>query len=420
VILARALGPEGRGVYAVAVLMPAVISLLLQLGIGPANVYYFSKELIHPDELIAHSIALSILLGVVFFLLIFAYAEISRTTQLLGIGTQYALVACVALPFVLLTVCLMGVLQGAQRFVHFNALLLSQYALPALALVIAMLIHRSTLSAVTAYTASTALTAGVALYAVAPLPRTFVRLRRSTLRQLLRFGLISYLGTVTSFVNYRFDVFIVNLFVGARQVGLYSVGTGLAEIVWYISNAASIVLAPRVAAADRAQADRITESVGRVVAFSTLVGAAVLAAAAPFIVVAFFGAAFAESVWAVWFLLPGIVTYAVGRILSMYLLGRNKLKIDLLAASIGMAVTLVLDFVLIPRFGFRGAAVASSIAYTCAMAVDLVWVTRNSSITLRALLIPRREDARIIWARVRSAGLPGLVGIGRPPKESVS
>ncbi len=414
IILARALGPEGRGIYAVAVLIPAVISLLVQLGIGPANVYYLSKGLIDPDELVAHSIALALLLGIVFFLLVIGYVEVSKTAQFLGIASQYALVACLALPFVLLTVFLMGILQGAQRFVHFNLLLLSQYALPAVALVVALLLHRSTLSAVASYTASTALTAGVALYCVAPLPRAFVRMRRRTLRSLLRFGLISYLSTVTSFVNYRFDVFIVNFFAGARQVGLYSVGTGLAEIVWYISNAASIVLAPRAAAAEREEADRLTESVGRVVAFTTLVAAGLLALAAPLIVVVFFGTAFAESVWAVWLLLPGIVTFAVGRILSMYLLGRNKLTIDLLAASTGTVVTIALDLVLIPRFGFRGAAVASSIAYTCAMLVNLVWVTRNSSISLRALLIPRRHDARVIWTRIKAAGLPGLIGIGRP------
>ena len=130
VILARALGPEGRGVYAVAVLVPAVISLLIQLGIGSANVYYFSKGLIEQDELVAHSIALALLLGGASLAITWAYAEASRNPQLLGIGTQYVLVASIALPFVLLTAFLMGILQGAQRFVQFNILLLSQYGLP--------------------------------------------------------------------------------------------------------------------------------------------------------------------------------------------------------------------------------------------------------------------------------------------------
>jgi O-antigen/teichoic acid export membrane protein len=175
----------------------------------------------------------------------------------------------------------------------------------------------------------------------------------------------------------------------------------LAEVVWYLANAAGVVLAPKVASSDAKQGDRMTESVCRVVAALALVAAIVLAALAPFAVVLFFGAAFVESTWAVWLLLPGIVTFSVARVLSMYLLGRNQLKVDLLASACGLVVTLVLDLVLIPRFGFRGAAVASSIAYTCAMVVDLIWVTRSSTITLRRLLIPEPEDARLLWARLR-------------------
>ncbi len=119
----------------------------------------------------------------------------------------------------------------------------------------------------------------------------------------------------------------------------------------------------------------------------------------------FFGEAFAESVWAVWLLLPGIITFSVARVLSMYLLGRNQLKIDLLASACGLVVTLVLDLVLIPRFGFRGAAIASTIAYTLTMAVDLVWVTRTSSIKLSRLVVPRPADARLLWARLKETGL---------------
>ena len=66
-------------------------------------------------------------------------------------------------------------------------------------------------------------------------------------------------------------------------------------------------------------------------------------------------------------------------------------------------MTLALDFVLIPRFGFRGAAIASSIAYASAMLFNLQWVIRHSSITLPSLLIARPSDARLLWLRLRQA-----------------
>ena len=404
VLLARSLGPEGRGVYAVAVLIPALIGLALQLGLGQANVYHLSKRLLDADELIGHSFALAAVLGGAGYLAVWGYITLTGASTFAGIGTPYVLVSCLALPFTLLVIFLQGVLNGAQRYALWNSVLLTQYASPTLALAAALIFFgTSTLAAVVAWTASTAITAAVATYHAASLGRLGLRLRLASLKQLLRFGLVGYLGSLTSFVNYRFDVLLVNAFAGARQVGLYAVGTGLAEVVWYLANAAGIVLAPKVASTEREQGDRMTEAVCRVVTLLALLSGLVLAIAAPFAVVIFFGSAFAESAWAVWLLLPGIVTFSIARVLSMYLLGRDRLRVDLLASFIGLVVTLVLDLVLIPRFGFRGAAVASTIAYTCTMAVDLRWVVRNSTMSLERMLLARPDDLSLLVRRVRQA-----------------
>ncbi len=404
VILARTLGPEGRGIYAVAVLIPALISLFSQLGLQQANIYHYSKGLIDADELLGHATSLALLLGGTGFVGICLYVGFDRSAQFAGIDARYVLVSCASLPFLLLTVFLQGILNGAQLFRQFNLVLFTQYAAPTPALAFAVLAYRgSALAAVVAWTLATIVTAAVAIHGAAPLGRLWPRLSVASLRRLLRFGLVGYLTSLTSFVNYRFDILLVNFFAGTRQVGLYAVGTGLAEVVWYLANAAGIVLAPKVASSDPKLADRMTEAVCRVVGALAFASALVLAALAPFAVVLFFGPAFEESAWAVWLLLPGIVTFSVARVLSMYLLGRGRLKIDLLASACGLVVTLVLDLLLIPSLGFRGAAIASSVAYTCVMIVDLVWVTRSSTITLKRLLIPQPEDARLMWARLREA-----------------
>jgi len=62
-------------------------------------------------------------------------------------------------------------------------------------------------------------------------------------------------------------------------------------------------------------------------------------------------------------------------------------------------VTLVLDVALIPRYGFAGAAVASSVAYTVTLLVDLFWVVRHSSLTVAEFLLPRWSDMRLLWSR---------------------
>jgi Na+-driven multidrug efflux pump len=57
-------------------------------------------------------------------------------------------------------------------------------------------------------------------------------------------------------------------------------------------------------------------------------------------------------------------------------------------------MTVVLDLTLIPGHGFVGAAIASSVAYTTTMVVNMWWVVRNSNLTVRTLLVPTRTDVR--------------------------
>ncbi|HEX2680299.1 MAG TPA: polysaccharide biosynthesis C-terminal domain-containing protein, partial [Candidatus Dormibacteraeota bacterium] len=90
------------------------------------------------------------------------------------------------------------------------------------------------------------------------------------------------------------------------------------------------------------------------------------------------------------------------RVLSSYLLGRNRQVVDLVASIAGLAATVALDLTLIPRYGFAGAAVASSVAYTVTLAVNLTWVVRNSQLTLAQLLVPTRADVALLVRRLRA------------------
>jgi len=127
----------------------------------------------------------------------------------------------------------------------------------------------------------------------------------------------------------------------------------------------------------------------------------VLALVAPLLVQVLFGTAFQPSVVAVWLLLPGIVALSNARVLAGYLLGRNRQQVDLAASLAGLVVTVALDLLLIPRYGFAGAAIASSIAYATTLAVDLAWVVRHSTLTVKDLLLPTPADVRVTVRRAK-------------------
>jgi lipopolysaccharide/colanic/teichoic acid biosynthesis glycosyltransferase len=65
-------------------------------------------------------------------------------------------------------------------------------------------------------------------------------------------------------------------------------------------------------------------------------------------------------------------------VVTAFLYGRGRPGLSSIAAGIGVVVTLVMDVVLIPRFGAVGAAVASSVAYLTTTATLVAWYRYTS------------------------------------------
>ena len=400
VILARALGPSGRGVFALALLGPSVVVLAANLGIGNALCYYLARGTFETNRVIAHTLMMSVLLGCAALLVLLAIALPFGSVLLPGVDLRLVAIGAASIPLSLFFYFSIAFFQGLQRFIDFNALYLVNACAMLLLLVPLVVLEKGGVTmAVLAWSLSWIPTAAVGLYLMARCGRLAIRIDRAIFVAFFQFGMVGYLSFVTSFFNYRFDSFLVNAFGNATQVGYYAVAVSLAEVIWYIPTAAATVLAPHVAEAAEGGADRATGSVGRIVLVATVFASVALAVLAPLLVNILFGARFAPSVVAIWLLLPGVVAISVGRILSGYLLGRNQQRVDLLATASGLVVTLVLDVALIPRYGFAGAAVASSVAYTVTLLVDLFWVVRHSSLTVAEFLLPRWSDMRLLWSR---------------------
>ncbi len=97
---------------------------------------------------------------------------------------------------------------------------------------------------------------------------------------------------------------------------------------------------------------------------------------------------------ALWALLPGIVAMAAQRSCGIFLVKRDHpwLISGLLGLAVG--VNVLLNLVLIPRWGAVGAALASSASYVLSAAVFVLWVTRAAG-------RPFQEGCRLNAADVR-------------------
>jgi O-antigen/teichoic acid export membrane protein len=232
------------------------------------------------------------------------------------------------------------------------------------------------------------------------LGRTRVRVDRRSFRTApelvgaMAYAAPAYLANLIQYLNYRVDVFFVSGISGVAAVGNYQLAVMIAESLRVLPTATQAVIWPTIASRqkdERANANLAVRS-ARAVFFVTLMASAVVAIVGMLTIPVFFGQAYAPSVNALLALLPGLAMFAVTTVLAGYIAGTGRPELNLRASAAGLVATIVLDCVLIPRYGILGAAVASSISYTITTAWTLLLVARLANVPVRELLLPARDD----------------------------
>lgn len=383
-ILAHWLGPEGKGMLDVALLVPGMLGLLVTGGLGIANVYYAGSRRLTAETLIANSVATCILATLLGYMLagMLVFSGL-LSSWLVNVPLWLIGLALFSLPFNLLTSYFVTILQGQQRITAVNIIALTLGAATLLlSLVLVVISQLGLLGAVLA-----ALAANV-VYLLAswgqlgqPVRSLVPRWELSVMRATVSFGLRGHIANLFQFFNYRLDVFLVNYFLGPAEVGIYGVAVRVAELLWHLPNAASFVLFPKTAAARVEEINVFTPRVLRYTLGLTTLGAIALALVGPWLIQLVFSAAFSAAYLPMIWLLPGVVLLGGAKILINEMAGRGFPQYNALSAGIGFVATVVLDVLLIPRWGMRGAAWASSISYAMVFAVAFllyVWVRRRA------------------------------------------
>jgi len=397
VILARVLGPEGRGVYALAVLLPSLIVTFGNLGIGPATTYHVARGKFRRQEILGNNVLLSLGVGGVGALVGLAVVLFFRETVFPGVSSGYLLLALVLVPAELFFSYVNYVLLGAQRIKEFNYVQMAQSALFLGFVALALLGLKAGVTGAILAEWFTWLIVDAQVFRLAYRVAGGIDLKPNVfyLKRATTYGIKAHLANILGFLNYRVDMFLVNAFLGPAAVGLYSVGVGLVERLWMVSYAASTVLFPRVAAEGEEQRRKeFTPLVARTVLWITALGALVLVLLSRWIVLLLYSETFLPVVGALQALLPGIVVLSAWRVLANDIAGRGFPGLNIYPGIAAVATNVALNLLWIPRYGITGSAWASTVSYTVSFLGALFFYCRLSGNQWTVVVFPQRSD----WA----------------------
>jgi O-antigen/teichoic acid export membrane protein len=395
IIVARSLGPAGKGVVDLITAVSAVAVLGLGLSAASGITYVVARGDARAERVPLSALASSLVIGLATVGALEALAIPLRAAGVLPDGGNVTVVLAGLLTAVgHYQSVTRAALAGSQRVIRANNTELLGRLLALLAGVGAAVVATPA-AFVTVLVASGA--AAALLQTIALHPRG--SLSRVEIAAIVRYSLPSYAANLLQFLNYRLDLFLIAAFRGPQEVGWYAVAGSLVQLIWVVYRSAAAVLFPAFASrsAEEQSPKQLAEA-ARLAFLVALVAAVALAIVAAWAIPFLYGPDFTVSVLPLLLLLPGAVALTPAGVAAAYFLARGEPGVNARISMAAFAVTVTADVLLIPQHGMVGAAVASSLSYLATLLLTLTLLSRRYQLGVRDLLVPSRADIRRLYA----------------------
>jgi O-antigen/teichoic acid export membrane protein len=400
-LLARWLGPSDRGLLALMTEVYTVALGVVALGLPMTVTYYASRKDASGGALLGNTLVYGLVVAAVVVPLAWALHPQLASAFGRGHGGRTWVLAGALVPVLFFDWTTHNQLLGKLRFARYNVLVVCS-RLATLALVVA-LVGAGGLGVTGALLAAAAASVVMIAGSLPPLlAEERPRLDAAFFRQMVRYGRRVQVGTLVQFVNYRLDVIVLQFFRPLRDVGIYTVGVILAELVITLATSFGTSVLPLVSSQEGTDAQTQT-TVSSLRHHAVLAVAAIVldAAAAPVLIAFGYGRDFLPSLVPFYVLLPGMWFLGTSSLVTNDLRGRGRPGTSSLIAGVMMLATIALDLVLIPPLGYVGAALASLAVYVLFGIVSVVVLARILGLPARTLVVPTRADLAAYPAALR-------------------
>jgi len=403
-VLARALGPEGRGLYALAILLPVTIGSFLQAGHLAVNLTFAGLYRDQRRALFVQSVLYSVVAGALAVLAMAAYffwLPVGKG-QLESLPGGIILIGLMLIPMQMMAALLRALTRGSELIVQAVLVDSAGMVLRVLALIAFVWLLGGGLPAAMWVTLGLPAFCIVAfLWQIRNIATLDVRnLSWPLAKQSMQFGGVLAVASVARLLVMQVGLYLLNYMkMPPAEIGFYAVALVVSRQLQMIPEAVSQAFLPRASNDPEVRLKQIPP-LFRLTLIVCLGMMFLMAAAGPPLMLLMFGWNFAGSILPYLFLLPGVAFHGSARLIGMYLYVRQKPHYGMINNWIALACTVALSVVLIRRLGITGAALGYSLGMLL-VSVLTIWAYRRVSGTALKELVPQRSDFRLLWGQFR-------------------
>ncbi|MBW6440675.1 flippase [Patescibacteria group bacterium] len=226
------------------------------------------------------------------------------------------------------------------------------------------------------------------------------RFRLKIAKSLLKDSWPLILSGIAITLYMKIDQIIIKVMLGNEEVGFYAVAVRLSEVWYFIPIAAISSLFPAIINAKKKSEELYHLRLQQLYDLMVWIAVAIalpVTFLSPFIIKTLYGDSYLPAasvlsiyIWAGVFVFLGVVS-------SQWLIAENFTKISFLGTFVGATINLILNFILIPKYGINGAAIATLISYFVAVFfIGLIPRSRKQAIFMLKSINPLGVIVRIL------------------------
>ena len=402
IIIARTLGPVGKGMFSLTLLVANIIVAITHGSLSNASSHFIGR---HPNSrraIAGNSFFLAFVWGGIVTLAAMKWGDDICNRFVPDIDRHLWGMAMVAIIPLLLYEFSNGLVMGLNLMRRFSAVLILREGL-VLAGVVLLAYHE----VISVYTAVAVWVSASILAAVVQGGSAWLRVgwaitvSPKLLKDMALFSFQTHAANLSTFLRLRFDMFFIAHFLSTAEVGYYSVAVGMIAVLWYIPTAIAQVLIPHISWRDDEAGDRLTPRLARLGFTVALVGGIILGGSGWWLIRFVFGEAFSPAYIPLLYLIPGGVIYSLGKVIAGDLLGRGLPRYAMIISILSLIINIAANLFLIPLLGIAGAALSASLTQTFSGLMFLYFFLKHSSSPIGDMFLLKKEDFTQLYQSLR-------------------
>ncbi|MEW5693590.1 MAG: polysaccharide biosynthesis C-terminal domain-containing protein [Candidatus Hydrogenedentota bacterium] len=392
ILLARVLGPAGKGVFTYTILIPYLIFNFLHIGLGTSGIWFIKQHYEYKDRIVKSIVLYCYIAGFTAVCIMFGLIKITRTE---------VIIASIAIPFILVYEIGKDLLVGLDKTPLYLRTGLLYRLLPLLFIGISFLIMGDNIfSAVLAWLVAIIISGAFITVNLLSQTRGFDLPDglKELLKGIFKYGLKVWVGFLSNFINLRADMFIIYSLTQTAYLGYYSISVSIAEMLLYLPQAVSQILLQKTS--DKRITDKLwlTSISFRVILFIFILLSLILIITGRPLIILFFSNKFLSSFTPLIILLPAVIFMGLSRILYSDLCGRGRPEIIIFASPISAIINVILNFYFIKKFSIEGAALASLVSYFIEFLIILKYYLKISCNKFNNLFLLQADDLALFFS----------------------